>query len=305
MQLFSLQDWQPGMLLFTIFIINLLQNRRQSFKSLFSLLLQNTCPYFYLSHTDFTIVFFSPSIGGHQDFVALINKSKPGMRNHFKKQGFHFTTPLDDSLHPQKTTEKEDEDSINLRNELKELQTKNHIQTRMKRSNTGFEIEDNSLVQFKGEEAIRQLFRYIIQYSFQEEIPQLLSPIPFLNSSLKQVEIKGNSKRTRKVVAKQHKDAMEDKFCLEVGGPLTIWNIMQLCDLFQQTQNGSFSVSLKTVKDTTNFNFVGLATTFSTKSSKNVTWSRLGEGSPLEKLVVKRAEYQKGKGYRISTTLKK
>jgi hypothetical protein len=143
-----------------------------------------------------------------------------------------------------------------------------------------------------------------LNFNYTDELPKLLATKSFLHSSLSQLEVKSNSKRSRQIIPKlasaQKKRAMEDSFCLEITGPLLPLHVVHLCELFQTTQKGKFSVSFKTVKSTSNLNYFPQTEGAKSKQNKD---NEIQQASCLGKQVVKKVVAQKD-GYLVTPSLK-
>lgn len=104
---------------------------------------------------------------------------------------------------------------------------------------------------FQGQDEIKPFFEFILNYSYAEVFPVLHAPVAFLNAQLSQVQIQANGSFLRQ---KQGSEG-EKLFYLDLVGPLFPTSLIQLCQTLKRTQNSEFSISLKTAKDTSNFNF--------------------------------------------------
>lgn len=119
-------------------------------------------------------------------------------------------------------------------------------------------INESQLL-FQGYEQIQSLFTFIYKFSYDEELPTLYSIVPFNNSIMRQIQIKSNGivlrSRQSNSDGIQNNQIAESLYCLELEGPLLPSTIMQLCDLFKETQKGTFDVLFTTMKSTIGFNY--------------------------------------------------
>jgi hypothetical protein len=107
-----------------------------------------------------------------------------------------------------------------------------------------------SILLFRGHQAVHSIYDFLLNGSYPDELPLLLSPVAFVNSAMKQVQIKSNG-----TFSKQMDGKMETLYCLELSGHILPCGVMQLCEVMKNAQK-KFSASFKTLKNTIGMNFL-------------------------------------------------
>ena len=110
--------------------------------------------------------------------------------------------------------------------------------------------EEESLVLFKGHQQVHNAYDFLLNVNYPEELPTLLSPLAFVNSTLKQVQIKSNGP-----FSKAENGKVETFYRLELVGPILPCSLLRLCHVFNGSQKGNFSATFSTLKGTTGINF--------------------------------------------------
>jgi len=217
----------------------------EGFRSLYYLLRSKLCPFFYFKCIHYTVLFVGNNVGGYKGYTAIMSRSTKSLRDQLREKSILFEMPLA-SKSEKVVDELKEENSA----ELKELRAKN-VQTQSgKETITQISYDHvESILLFRGHQAVHSIYDFLLNGSYPDELPLLLSPVAFVNSAMKQVQIKSNG-----TFSKQMDGKMETLYCLELSGHILPCGVMQLCEVMKNAQK-KFSASFKTLKNTIGMNF--------------------------------------------------
>ncbi|PRP78601.1 putative receptor protein kinase [Planoprotostelium fungivorum] len=221
----------------------------EAFRSVFRNWMTGKMTSFYFSHSTWSAIFR----GSVQEntITVVLSRSTWSVRNHFRRAGISFTTPLNPSL-------------VNER-DISDAPSNSNTPIRRHATSTGQIGRDaNTLLLFCGTEAAEGVFQYINEgKDFGRELPFIHSSFPFINSTNHQITVVDYSKRVRKVKgetfnwmilnAPDGSTKMEDTYCLELEGPILPYHVNAIVDLFVRHQEEMY-MSFSTSKDSAGFN---------------------------------------------------
>jgi len=217
--------------------------RNQGIESLYQLLIHGHCNYFYLIYRAFTILFLTEDTKGKEIF-AIVSRSTKGLRIILKEQGILFDTPL--------FVEKEGSVIVH-RQELLELSKTVGLDKTQLVNDKKDRIDNSSssLLVIKGRSHTDSLFKFLatIDPRLGEDVPIILSPIPFLNGTLKKLAFK-SQEVTRTTV----NNGFEKVFRIDIKGLMLPHQLHEILSLLHLTLT-NFDLALEVDKDSLNFNY--------------------------------------------------
>jgi len=217
----------------------------QGFESLYQLFINGSCNYFYLIFRAFTILFLSEdAIGKGKEIFAFLSRSTKGLRAIFKEKGISFDTPL--------FVEKEGSVIVH-RQELLELSKTVGLDKTQLVNEKKDRIDNSasSLLVIKGRSQTDSLFKFLasIDPRLGEDVPTILSPIPFLNGTLKKLALK-SQEVTRTTV----NNGFERVYRIDIKGLMLPHQLHEILSLLQLKQT-NFDIALEVDQDSLNFNY--------------------------------------------------
>jgi hypothetical protein len=223
----------------------------ESFSSIFSLLCNKKCQYFYCCFKTFTTIFTGPGIAGNSTFRAILTRSTKKFRESLDTAEVKYTMPLF------KLDKGQVDKSISK--ELEDLEKKCPGQTKTITKEALLDDKPETLLLFEGSKNINGLYDFLSKMAAEKNnehpsffIPVIYSPVSFLNSALKKLKYRSQK------VAKPNNEGkdLETEYNLEIQGPILPDTAFRLCNLMPLTQNTDFSVFFDSNTDTYNFNKV-------------------------------------------------
>ncbi|XP_030055529.1 protein downstream neighbor of Son isoform X2 [Microcaecilia unicolor] len=257
-----------------------------SFTSLYNLVKTKLCPYFYICTYQFTILFRAPGIAGSDVVTAVVSPTTRGLREAMRKEGIEFSLPLVDgdrnlkqkeseSSEPETTKyhemdcsgngderhiESDEEEGFSwleemgVRDKIKKPDTIS-LKLRKEKNEVKLDHKPESLVLVKGTNTFTLLNFLINCKSLVAATgpqaglpPTLLSPVAFRGATMQTLKARNVSVKT------QNQTKYEDKFSLEITGPVMPHTLHLLTFLLKSAQKGSFCATLFTHEPTAVFN---------------------------------------------------
>ena len=190
--------------------------------TLFTSFVEGLCPYFYLLY-DYThkssMVFISNSTFGGKAKRCIISNPSTDLINSLKEEQIEFK-----EIHSDRSDSRTEADNIMLSARTEAISS-----------------QFKSLV-IIGRQNLHALVDFLINYHLKFlhcDIPQIISPNSFLNSTLKKTKLFPRST-----------DDKENKYVLEVRGYLLPHSFLDLCSIVQQVHS-NFICSVKETKEET------------------------------------------------------
>ncbi|ORX90645.1 hypothetical protein K493DRAFT_317833 [Basidiobolus meristosporus CBS 931.73] len=256
---------------------------KDAFRSLYYSLRNGVCTYFYYINDQFSVLFKSKNASDTGEFEAIMSKSTHGLRKVLQEEGIEFEVPLDrlssDVLYRGDDDPIPDEERQEILRELEALEKQNPGSTFQKNTQFNWDNSYRSALYFSGHLNVHGLFDFLLNWKDSrleyhvKRRPQLISPDPFLNAAVRSAKIVKNGKVHR--IANdlpQGQESLQTSYKIELIGLFLPSSVHLLLELFKQTQDYSFEVSLATDNRTLGLN---IPVQWSERPSTSDRWSRV------------------------------
>ncbi|XP_037232303.1 protein downstream neighbor of Son [Falco biarmicus] len=260
-----------------------------SFTSLYNLLKAKLCPYFYVCTYQFTVLFRAAGLAGSDVITAVISPTTRGLREAMRNEGIEFSLPLVE----EHRTRKQKNSEVNLETEVaNSLEVGNSmedgeqpapsdddddesfswleemgVQDKVKKPDAisiklhkekhevQMDHKPESLALVKGTNTFT-LLNFLINCKSLVAVagpqtglpPTLLSPVAFRGGTMQTLKARSINAKARVHLV------YEDRFSLEVVGPVMPHSLHALTMLLGSAQRGAFSAVLYTHEPTAVFN---------------------------------------------------
>ncbi|CAO2820250.1 unnamed protein product [Amaranthus hypochondriacus] len=227
----------------------------ESFRSLYYMLRNSGCNFFYVCTLQFIVIFTAHDGVGKVKRMcnAYISRSTRGLRSLLKEHDISFSMPLCSEVEQISR-----EDLV----ELSEIEKHNLGQAKRFSSTPDVDNSPKSLLAFNGNYSVHGLYDFLLNYRSllttlsSMDVPVLCAPIPFLNAAISSPQVR--CKEIRKVEALQSKglftkvgESVENSksdtcYSIEVNDMyLPPWIICSMCSAMSST-GSSFEASFVT-----------------------------------------------------------
>eukprot|EP01135_Chromosphaera_perkinsii_P003902 Nk52_evm3s262 gene=Nk52_evmTU3s262 len=218
--------------------------------------------HFYVDSNYFTTLFISDETGAADGYYAIINSSSKGLRTLLNKEEISYSLPL---LKPVEASKDENAVDDELTDEERALK---HLEARFEKSR---QMSHETALLFEGLEEVHGLFDFMLNRNylaavrsgrykksqngsshngtfFCPDFPNIYCPAPFVNGSLRSLNIKYNGS----VKVSKGGKGLDQTNIFEINGPILFSSLKALLKIFAISQPSGFEVVLKSEKDLIN-----------------------------------------------------
>uniref|UniRef100_H2XXS5 Uncharacterized protein n=1 Tax=Ciona intestinalis TaxID=7719 RepID=H2XXS5_CIOIN len=281
-----------------------------AFRSSYQLLRENLCPYFYICAQQYTALFRSAVVSPCCEVNCLITPTSMGFRKSLKSEGIEFTMPLQQLNTQQSDSVNSDVKDLNEGSKENRPVAEKNVEAdevgwlvyvfieqeeqQWKDISNGLQFRKNkeinlavrsdgqprTAVLVKGMTQTQILFNYLLncKSSTANSGPQagvpptILSPVPFIGSSLKKLDLRAGIAKSAK-----KSGVPKERFSLDISGPLMPHQLSGIITLLNKTQDdGNFTCAFGTHMYTAPFNAPSDATMGNNKEPPSSDMQKCG-----------------------------